>query len=82
MYSKTTCPFAAETKKLLTEKRVKFKLIELDTLPNGALIQSALEEKTGQRTVPNVFIDGKHIGGNSDVQKLGKRGVFDKKTAA
>ena len=37
---------------------------------DGRLIQDELLEITGQRTVPNVFIQGMHVGGNSDVQKL------------
>lgn len=39
-------------------------------MEDGAEIQEALYEITGQRTVPNVFIAGQHIGGNSDVQAL------------
>ena len=35
---------------------------------DGAAIQDALEEITGQRSVPNIFIGQKHIGGNSDLQ--------------
>ena len=35
---------------------------------DGEAIQSALEEITGQRTVPNVFINHEHIGGNSELQ--------------
>jgi glutaredoxin 3 len=37
---------------------------DLDTMDGGADIQSALLELTGQKTVPNVFIHGKHLGGN------------------
>lgn len=40
---------------------------------NGSAIQDALQEMTGQRTVPNIFIGKKHIGGNSDLEaKKGK----------
>ena len=35
---------------------------------DGTAIQSALAEMTGQKTVPNVWIDKKHIGGNSDME--------------
>jgi glutaredoxin 3 len=35
---------------------------------DGAAIQDALEEITKQRSVPNIFINKKHIGGNSDLQ--------------
>jgi glutaredoxin len=46
-------------------------ILDLDTLDSdGPLIQMELLMKTGQRTVPSVFIGGKHMGGNSDVQLL------------
>lgn len=35
---------------------------------DGPAIQDALEEITSQRSVPNIFIDKQHIGGNSDLQ--------------
>lgn len=35
---------------------------------DGAAIQDALEDMTHQRSVPNIFIDHKHIGGNSELQ--------------
>lgn len=43
---------------------------------DGADIQDALEEMTNQRSVPNIFINHKHIGGNSDLQA--KKGQLDK----
>jgi glutaredoxin 3 len=40
---------------------------------DGAALQDALEGITGQRSVPNIFISQKHIGGNSDLQaKVGE----------
>ena len=42
----------------------------LTRVDDGEAIQEYLGRKTGQRTVPNVFIEQKHIGGNSDIQKL------------
>lgn len=41
-------------------------------------MQDELEKITGQRTVPNVIIKGKPIGGNSDVQALVKSGELEK----
>ena len=38
------------------------------TVDDGSAIQSTLQEITGQRTVPNIFIGKQHIGGNSDLQ--------------
>ena len=40
----------------------------MDHIDDGADIQAALQELTGQRTVPNIFIDHQHIGGNSELQ--------------
>ncbi|KAB1671600.1 hypothetical protein FNE72_29175 [Klebsiella pneumoniae] len=40
-------------------------------------MQDALEELTGQRTVPNVHIQKKHIGGNSDVSSLQSSGKLE-----
>lgn len=45
---------------------------------DGAEIQNALAELTGQRTVPNVFINHKHIGGNSDLQDKKASGELKK----
>jgi glutaredoxin 3 len=42
-------------------------LIE-NVIDDGAAIQDALQEITNQRSVPNIFIGQKHIGGNSDLQ--------------
>lgn len=51
---------------------------ELDQMPNGADIQSALLDMTGQRTVPNVFVNKAHVGGNDNVQAAAKSGELQK----
>merc|ERR1712106_927994 len=53
------------------------KTIELTELENGPEVQDALLELSGQRTVPNVFINGEHLGGNDDTQKAAKSGKLD-----
>ena len=45
-------------------------------MDDGADIQDALLELSGQRTVPNVFVKGKHLGGNDDTQAAVKSGEF------
>ena len=82
VYSKTWCGFCTSTKQLLNSKGVQYKLIELDTIGNGDAIQAALQSKTGQRTVPSIFINGQHIGGNSDLQAANSNGSLDAKLAA
>ena len=68
VFSKTYCPHCSATKALFSDLKVPAKILELDVLPDGAAIQAALLELTGQRTVPNVFIHGKHLGGNDKVR--------------
>jgi len=70
VFSKTTCPFCTKIKNLFEQLKVKIEVLELDQIGDGAAVQAALLEKTGQRTVPNVFINGKHVGGHDDTMKL------------
>jgi len=70
LWSKSTCPFCDRIKSLLTSLNVDYLAIELDQRDDGAEIQGLLLEKTGQRTVPNVFINGDHIGGCDDTLRL------------
>ncbi|KAJ0403860.1 hypothetical protein P43SY_004833 [Pythium insidiosum] len=74
VYSKTYCPYCTATKQLLRELGAKFALVELDSINDGDDQQSAIQQITGQRTVPNTFINGKSVGGNSDIQALHKAG--------
>jgi len=68
VFSKSYCPYCRATKALLSEMGAKYYTIELDQVDDGAAIQDALEDMTQQRSVPNIFIGKKHIGGNSDLQ--------------
>lgn len=45
-----------------------WQLVDKVTTDDGSELQDALQEITGQRTVPNIFIAKQHIGGNSDLQ--------------
>merc|ERR1711912_39099 len=81
VFSKSYCPHCNYTKQLLESKGVEFGLLELDNLQNGDQVQNALRIKTGQNTVPNIFINQQHIGGNSDLQSLNQNGQLDQKLA-
>jgi len=75
IFSKDTCPFCTKTKNLFADElKVDASIFELNTMDDGADIQDALLEITGQRTVPSVFVKGKHIGGNDDTQSANKDG--------
>ncbi|RYP40900.1 hypothetical protein DL767_001381 [Monosporascus sp. MG133] len=68
VFSKSYCVYSNATKRLLDSFGAKYYLLELDQVSDGSEIQDALQEISGQRTVPNIFINHKHIGGNSDIQ--------------
>ncbi|KAI9597091.1 putative GRX1-glutaredoxin [Syncephalis fuscata] len=78
VFSKTYCPYCTRAKAILNEivtqlgVSSKIFILELDVEANGAELQKALEELTGQRTVPNVFIRGQHIGGCDNTIQLQK----------
>ena len=74
VFSKSFCPFCTKTKDLFDDMDIDAKVYELNQMDDGADIQEALLELTGQRTVPNVFIKGEHLGGNDDTQKAAKDG--------
>ncbi len=68
VFSKTFCPYCDEAKQIFQSAEVEFESHELDKLPDGSAIQDALKDITGQKTVPNIFINGIHIGGCSDLK--------------
>ncbi|KAI5953582.1 GRX1 [Candida jiufengensis] len=80
--SKSYCPYCAQTKKTIEGLTKDAYIVELDETSDGGEIQEALAELTGQKTVPNVFIGGKHIGGNSDVQQLKSNDELEDKIKA
>ncbi|KAL6502934.1 hypothetical protein OROHE_024102 [Orobanche hederae] len=74
VYSKTWCSYSSEVKSLFRRVGVDPLVIELDQLgPQGPQLQKTLERLTGQHTVPNVFIGGKHI----DTIKLHRKGDLE-----
>ncbi|KAG9088366.1 Glutaredoxin-1 [Ceratobasidium sp. 370] len=79
VFSKSYCPYCRAAKQGITELGVDDVVIfELDTLDDGAEIQNYLLEKTGQRTVPNIFISQTHVGGNDAFQEKRRSGEVQK----
>ncbi|EYU22143.1 hypothetical protein ABFS83_09G018000 [Erythranthe nasuta] len=76
VFSKTYCGYCNRVKQLLSQLQATYKVIELDQESDGDDIQTALLEWTGQRTVPNVFIAGKHIGGCDAVVAKHQQGAL------
>ncbi|PWY81795.1 glutaredoxin [Aspergillus heteromorphus CBS 117.55] len=76
IFSKSYCPHSARAKSILLEKYsivpAPF-VVELDQHELGQPLQTLLGENTGRRTVPNVLVNGKSIGGGDDVAALDQK---------
>jgi glutaredoxin 3 len=58
--------------------KVKYHADELDQLPDGSQMQEELAKLTGQKTVPNIFIGGVHVGGNDALVHAKEKGKLQK----
>lgn len=67
IYTKQTCPFCHRAKALLAQKGAAFNEIAID---GDAEKRAGMIERSGRTTVPQIFIDGKHIGGCDDLYAL------------
>ncbi|KAH7032467.1 glutaredoxin Grx1 [Linnemannia elongata] len=77
-FGKSYCPHCKNAKSVLAAKGIQFKAFEIDLESKGAEVQDYLLQKTGQRTVPNIFINTHHVGGNSDLVAAKESGKLDK----
>ena len=77
VYATMWCPYCARARALLTKKGVAFTEIDLDAEPGrrAEMVQRA----HGGRTVPQIFIDGEHIGGSDELAALDRAGKLDPK---
>jgi glutaredoxin 3 len=74
MYSKTTCPYCIRASELLRAKGVQVTLYNLDA---GGPKRDEMIERSGRMTVPQIFIDGRHVGGCDDLFALERSGRLD-----
>lgn len=80
IYTKATCSFCARAKRLLEMKRVAFDEYPVDM--GGPKKAEMVERAGGRTTVPQIFIDGQHIGGCDDLMALEQAGKLDALIAA
>lgn len=75
MYTTEVCPYCVRAKQLLHKKGVtEIEEIRVDLQPE---LRMAMMEKTGRRTVPQIYIDEHHIGGYDDLASLNHDGELD-----
>ena len=76
IFGKTTCTFCQNVINLLEQYTVNIQYIELDKITEGPILSNQLQRTTSQRTIPNIFIFGKHIGGFLELVKLHNQGIL------
>ena len=80
MYSTAVCPFCQMAERLLSSKGVAaIEKIRIDLDP---VKRDEMMEKTGRRTVPQIYIGEQHVGGFDDLSKLDRAGGLDALLAA
>ena len=80
IYTKAFCPYCTRAMRLLADKGVT--PTEYDITFGGAQREEMIQRASGRTTVPQVFIDGKHVGGSDDLATLDRRGGLDALLAA
>jgi glutaredoxin 3 len=75
IYTTPFCGYCAAAKRLLAKKGAEF--TEIDVMMDSAQRQEMLAKSNGRRTVPQIFVDGRHIGGFDDLSALDKAGELD-----
>ena len=75
MYTSAVCPYCINAERLLASKGVtEINKIRVDLQPEK---RDEMIERTGRRTVPQIFIDDRHIGGFDDLRALDQAGGLD-----
>ena len=75
VYTTNYCPYCIKVKQLLIKKGVEFK--EIDLTDNDAERMRLVEKSGGRKTVPQIFVNDKHIGGCDDLFALDAKGELD-----
>lgn len=74
IYTTGYCPYCVRAKDLLNRKKAPFTEISIDSQPE---LREEMINKSGRHTVPQIFINGQHIGGCDDLHALEAQGTLD-----
>lgn len=75
IFTKAFCPYCSRALRLLTGKGVSVE--EIDITLGGPRRREMIERSGGRTTVPQIFIDDRHIGGSDDLAALDREGGLD-----
>ncbi|MEL7331512.1 MAG: glutaredoxin 3 [Cyanobacteria bacterium J06560_2] len=74
IYTWSRCPFCIRAKALLDRKGAEYKEYCID---GDEAARAQMAERAGRRSLPQIFIDDKHIGGCDDIHALDRKGELD-----
>lgn len=74
VYSTGSCPYCVRARKLLEKKGVQYIEFRVDEKPE---LRGEMEQRSGRTSVPQIFIDDRHIGGFDDISELDFAGELD-----
>lgn len=74
VYSTRICPYCMMAKRLLTQKGVPYEEIMVD---GNDQLRADLMQRTGRRTVPQIYVGDHHVGGFDDLAALDRAGQLD-----
>lgn len=80
IYTKFLCPYCTRAVALLTKKGVAFEEVDIST--GGPRRGEMIERAGGRQTVPQIFINGNHVGGSDELAALERAGKLDALLAA
>ena len=80
IYTKAFCPYCSRAMRLLADKGVEPD--EVDITMGGPRRAEMVQRADGRTTVPQIFINGRHIGGSDDLAALDRAGGLDPLLAA
>ena len=75
IYGTKFCPYCIAAKQLLDLKSVEYQYIAVDNDPD---LRDNISKRSGQRTVPQIWIGEHHVGGFTDLRKLALNGDLDR----
>ena len=70
IYTTQICPYCIRAKNMFKDRNISYEEIKIIS---QELMQEMLDRSSGRRTVPQIFIDGKHIGGSDDLYEYFKK---------
>lgn len=74
IYTTSFCPYCWRAKSLLQRKGAAFREIDVGGRPE---LRSEMTDRSGRRTVPQIFIDGRSVGGSDELYELERVGRLD-----